>query len=243
MEARKKYVMQKNCRLSRGFTLIELLVVISIIALLLSILLPSLKAARDQARSVVCASRLGQTNLAMNLYAQANKDFLPPIVTTDVDMFWLNKLRPYMPGGREGRTYEIVHCPSIPIEIQKGSTLTYGMNGLYDTFGTQPNVYDITLGVQPKNRLKAKSPGRVIMVTDTISRDRGKRLLWPHPYYGYNIMLIPSSYNKVLYYSHGEADLRHRKATNILYMDGHVISGKVPADDVGSNAAAWGIMR
>jgi prepilin-type N-terminal cleavage/methylation domain-containing protein len=60
-----------------GFTLIELLVVIAIIALLLSILLPGLKKAKEYARRVICAGRLSQIGVAMKLYADTYKEFLP----------------------------------------------------------------------------------------------------------------------------------------------------------------------
>ena len=51
-----------------GFTLIELLVVVAIIALLVSILLPSLGLARDLARNSICASNLHHTGIAINMY-------------------------------------------------------------------------------------------------------------------------------------------------------------------------------
>jgi prepilin-type N-terminal cleavage/methylation domain-containing protein/prepilin-type processing-associated H-X9-DG protein len=64
-------------KLSKGFTLIELLVVIAIIALLVSILLPSLKNARELARSAACLSNLRNTAMQMSMYAAEYDGFYP----------------------------------------------------------------------------------------------------------------------------------------------------------------------
>ena len=73
--------MQSRPKRKTGFTLIELLVVISIIALLLSILVPALRRAREQAKSVVCLSNLRQQGLTMALYIEDNDGYYSRSIT------------------------------------------------------------------------------------------------------------------------------------------------------------------
>ena len=95
---------------SRAFTLIELLVVISVIALLLSILMPALGRVKKQAQAVVCRSNLKQWGVIFSLYAQDNNDSFPQSErgdgVLDRDAYWMGATLPYY------NVWDIRYCPS-----------------------------------------------------------------------------------------------------------------------------------
>jgi prepilin-type N-terminal cleavage/methylation domain-containing protein/prepilin-type processing-associated H-X9-DG protein len=64
----------------RGFTLIELLLVVGIIAVLISLLLPAVQSARENARRVQCSKNLMQIGVALANYASTHKVFPPGVV-------------------------------------------------------------------------------------------------------------------------------------------------------------------
>lgn len=107
---------------SPAFTLIEILVVVAIITLLVAILLPSLRRAREQARRTRCLANLHSLSLAWHDYLAASKDQFPQYVDSHVS--WVGK-KGALPSYRIARplnlsldlapltdSAEIAHCPS-----------------------------------------------------------------------------------------------------------------------------------
>ena len=134
-----------TCR--KKFTLLELLIVIAVIALLLSLLLPSLGKARYMARVAVCASNLKQNSTAMVAYTMANDKHLPTrgLYTTPQyhRYFWVSNINDYTVLGRVWQdgyisSPESLFCPEANI-LRAGTFKSYDyylINGEFDAPGT-----------------------------------------------------------------------------------------------------------
>jgi len=90
---------------ARGFTLIELLLVVGIIAVLISLLLPAVQSARENARRVQCTKNLMQIGVALANYASTHKVFPPGVVNdkgpisnlpTGYHFGWAVQILPYL---------------------------------------------------------------------------------------------------------------------------------------------------
>ncbi len=112
----------------RGFTLIEVLVVVAIIALLISILIPSLSEARRVSKKTVCLHNLHDIGIAAHAYLTTNQDTFPYIArfpSTEVSVAMTVGRDPYVP---------------IPVALRRET----GGNGQGADAYKQPN-YDAAL--------------------------------------------------------------------------------------------------
>jgi prepilin-type N-terminal cleavage/methylation domain-containing protein/prepilin-type processing-associated H-X9-DG protein len=142
----------------RAFTLVELLIVIGIIALLISILLPTIARARKQANSVACLSNVRQLTMAMISYANENKGNTMPLDMTP-GKYWHHMLAPHLGDQRYDAAADdpelvmskVMLCPEAPRseEITWGSATT----AWHYAAGEGTGSYGINLWLLPKNTL------------------------------------------------------------------------------------------
>jgi prepilin-type N-terminal cleavage/methylation domain-containing protein/prepilin-type processing-associated H-X9-DG protein len=113
-------MLQRRPSARRAFTLVELLVVIGIIALLISILLPALSKAKEQANRVACASNLQQMGKAMYIYTMDTGYYPGCLAFKEASQpyaIWPTRLRKAMKQ-KAGSSSNIFWCPSQPAGFQ-----------------------------------------------------------------------------------------------------------------------------
>lgn len=209
---------------SVGFTLIELLVVITIISILASLLMPSLRSARESAKGAVCVSNMKQISVAVATYT-AEYQYYPFALTTPganawagPNAFWANFLLPYV-SSNSGSA--ILRCPSYsprlvtpaPLAFVDGCPcapfsatsilFTYGYN---NSFG---NHQGPTPGILADN---VRNPSQKVMLCDGLRRAGGGPYgdIWYQSSVGY--VNAPNS----------PFLNRHNGRNNILFCDSHV---------------------
>jgi len=218
------------------FTLIELLVVIAIIAILASLLLPTLNSARITARSIKCVSQLKQAATSSLMYSNDYKDVSP------MEAQFYNGRSYLWPMGlvlEYGATEKIFECPETRLDLTKtggnaasqtdgtpwGSGLpslagvfTHDPASAGTTFGSVPYVSPVQCGYTVSDGTFSTSTGKMLTSFRNPSRtyfisDGSWCQFTPA-----SVSTASDALNKL------EHSARHKRRINIAMMDGHVDS-------------------
>jgi prepilin-type N-terminal cleavage/methylation domain-containing protein/prepilin-type processing-associated H-X9-DG protein len=214
---------------ARGFTLTELLVVIAIVALLATLLLPALAAAKDSGRRAACVSNLRQLGIAIHAYAGDHDGRLPfgpqappftspasfyPATGSPTSLLSLQRGDPVALGlllaGHLGEQRRVLFCPGADQPVNAAAELAkvgtaQAQGSYYYRHGGSTRLFDDPAEVLPAPRLDQLGQNRLglpvrALVADTI-------FLCPPDLAAFNV--LPRTHH------------RQRRA-NILYADGHV---------------------
>ncbi len=158
----------KMKRNPKGFTLIELLVVIAIIALLLSIIVPAIRKAKDVAKRMICGTNLHQIQIASVSYAQEHNDYFPSrgkdfkgyphsmISMSGASVMDQSFFKPYLSDMRD----KVLFCPGALHRFRNAemSTGNYDYNYITYQYYNYPTEAQLWLGRQPDFTKYSRAP-------------------------------------------------------------------------------------
>jgi prepilin-type processing-associated H-X9-DG protein/prepilin-type N-terminal cleavage/methylation domain-containing protein len=220
--------------MNRRFTLIELLVVIAVIAILASLLLPSLQRAKSTARKISCVNNMKQIGLAFLSYgseyngwtAPQRDDFEPG--GNEVIHNWQYKLAPYL-GCNEPGANSVVSsymCSSASEQLSTmGIKTNYGYARQMGCYGSESWQWDPftnsgNLACKGKRLARFTRPSKAVCLADCLNNTSIVTPYGEAPGTSYpSLEILYASWN----IGQCKVDMfRHGGKANMLFVDGHV---------------------
>lgn len=234
-----------------GFTLIELLVVAGVVALLLSILLPSLAATRRLAKSTDCLANLRSLAMAAQMYTN-DFDYYPPawVIRSPISVAWCGKYYT-----ENGVSYiDVTQGPLWPYFNEKkvlscrsfsATTVKYSGSGQISGFGincqyvagdpvVDPNdgQSGMTSYARPARSGDIRRPGSTLLLADCarFKKDVLSEETFIYPLYKHNT----AQKNYATFH------FRHRGKANGAFCDGHASEiAPLQLDSAGDGTCGW----
>lgn len=226
-----------NVRKFWRFTLVELLIVISIIAILASLLLPTLNQAREKARGAVCVSNLKQIGIAFAQYGNDYNGWYPRSFTLASGTYtwrWTWQLGNSYLGGR----FNLFDCPTKTRKLNFNAHVSPGAGMSQSDYGYNFKQFcyvyhPVYLPTVPMSKASGmKNPSELILAGDSGSDNDNYTICINRK--GWTNHIAGSSFESANFW----IDQRHNLRCNILFLGGNVSATEpLRIDD---NITTWG---
>ncbi|HUV40535.1 MAG TPA: type II secretion system protein [Sedimentisphaerales bacterium] len=180
-------------RSASGFTVVELLVVTATIAVLVSILMPSLSRARVAAMRLRCAHNLKQIYIATDLYLNANDETYPcaqdPLSSEPFYWLWMGRgwrrfVEPYLGGSIDVNNPSVLFCPQDKSKNYESTSYAYSMSFYHSSeqinaASDKSDTYSKPVPSIPRRRSEVARPSGKILIGEWLSNHQGTEVKDP----------------------------------------------------------------